>query len=68
MSRENKRLTKIQHTWISSGKACTMIIGKELAVKHGLTQPSNVILEDRPEGILIRKLNVDDFKAEKDAE
>jgi aspartokinase-like uncharacterized kinase len=59
-----KPLTKIQHTWISSSKACTMIIAKELAVRYGLTEPSNVILEGRPDGILIRKLNIDDLKVE----
>jgi hypothetical protein len=59
-----KPLTKIQHTWISSGKACTMIIAKELAQKYGLTEPSNVILEGRSDGILIRKLNIDDLKTE----
>jgi hypothetical protein len=61
MSTKTQPITKIQHTWISSGKACTMIIAKELAIKHGLTEPSNVILEDRPDGILIRKLNIDDL-------
>ena len=68
MSTKTQPLTKIQHTWISSGKACTMIIAKELAVKYGLTEPANVILEGRPEGILIRKLNTEDLKAQKDKE
>lgn len=56
-------LTKIQHTWISANKACTLIIAKELAVKHGLTEPANIILEDTPNGILIRKLNLEDLKS-----
>jgi hypothetical protein len=64
MTTKSQPLTKIQHTWISSGKSCTMIIAKELAVKYGLTEPSNVVLEAKPEGILIRKLNIDDLKAE----
>jgi hypothetical protein len=54
-----KPLRKLQHTWISSKNACTMIIAKELAEKHGLTEPSDVILEDTLQGILIRKVNVD---------
>jgi hypothetical protein len=61
MSRNS--LTKIQHTWISANKACTLIIAKELAVKHGLTEPTNIILEDTPNGILIRKLNLEDLKS-----
>ena len=56
-----KPLRKLHHTWIASKKAVTMIIAKELAEKHGLTEPSNVILEDRPDGILIRKVNVDEL-------
>jgi hypothetical protein len=60
-----KSLTKIQHTWISANKACTLIIAKELAVKHGLTEPTNIILEDTPNGILIRKLNLEDLNANK---
>jgi hypothetical protein len=59
-----KPLTKIQHTWISSGKACTMIIGREFAERYGLTEPSNVILEAKLEGILIRKINIDDLKSQ----
>ena len=57
-----KPIRKIQHTWISSGNVCTLIIGKELALKHGLTEPSDVILEDTQDGILIRKLNIDDLE------
>ena len=53
---------KIQHTWISSRNACTMIIGKELAQKHGLTEPSDVLVEDTPHGILIRKINLEDLE------
>jgi hypothetical protein len=58
-------LTKIQHTWISANKACTLIIAKELAVKHGLTEPAHIVLEDRPDGILIKKLNLEELKASK---
>lgn len=58
---ETKPLRKLQHRWIASKKAVTMIIAKELAEKHGLTEPSNVILEDTPNGILIRKVNLDEL-------
>jgi hypothetical protein len=62
---ENKQrpLRKISHTFISSRNACTLIIGKEIAEKHGLTQPSDVLVEDTPQGILIRKINVDELMA-----
>jgi hypothetical protein len=56
-----KPLRKLQHTWISSKNACTMIIAKELAEKHGLMEPSDVMLEDTPNGILIRKVNIDEL-------
>jgi hypothetical protein len=58
-----KPLRKIQHTWISSKNAVTMIIGKEFAEKHGLTEPADVLVEDTPNGILIRKINVEELMA-----
>jgi hypothetical protein len=41
-----------------------MIIGKELAVKYGLTNPCHIILEEKPEGILIRKLRTEELLQE----
>lgn len=38
-----------------------MIIGKEFAERHGLTEPSDVLVEDTPNGILIRKINVEEL-------
>lgn len=52
---------KIQHTWVTGRNAATMIIAKELAVKYGLTNPSHIILEERPDGILIRKLSTEEL-------
>jgi hypothetical protein len=49
---------EIAKTWISGQKSCTLIIRREIAQEYGLTEPSHVILERRPEGILIRKLEV----------
>jgi hypothetical protein len=54
-------LRKISHTFVSSRNACTLIIGKEIATKHGLLEPSDVLVEDTPRGILIRKINVDEL-------
>jgi hypothetical protein len=56
-------LRKISHTFISSRNACTLIIGKEIAQKHGLTEPSDVLVEDTPKGILIRKIDVQELAA-----
>jgi hypothetical protein len=51
--------TKIAKTWISGQRSATLIIERSLAEEYGLTEPSHVVLEKRPEGILIRKLKVD---------
>lgn len=50
--------TKIAKTWISGQHSATLIIEKSLAQEYGLTEPSHVVLERRPEGILIRKLKL----------
>jgi hypothetical protein len=49
---------EIAKTWISGQKSCTLIIKRELAVEYGLIEPQHVVLERRPEGILIKKLKV----------
>jgi hypothetical protein len=49
---------KIAKTWISGQCSATLIIEKSLAEEYGLTKPSHVVLERRPEGILIRKLSL----------
>jgi len=55
--KKNNMIEKeIAKTWISGQKSCTLIIEKKLAAEYGLTEPSHIILERRPEGILIRKL------------
>jgi hypothetical protein len=51
--------TKIAKTWISGQHSATLIIERSLAEEYGLTEPSHVVLEKRPEGILIRKLKID---------
>lgn len=54
-----KNLDKdITHTFLTGGVSCTLIIKKEMAKEYGLTEPSHVVLERRPEGILVRKLEV----------
>jgi hypothetical protein len=47
---------EIVRTWITGKSSCTLIIPKDLAYKYGLDEPSHIVLEGRPEGILIRRL------------
>jgi hypothetical protein len=49
---------EIVKTWLAGQHSCTLVIPKELAELYGLAQPSHVIVEGRPDGILIRKLKV----------
>jgi hypothetical protein len=50
--------SEIAKTWISGQRSATLIIERTLAEEYGLTEPSHVILERRPDGILIRKLQI----------
>ena len=50
----------IAKTWISGQRSATLIIERSLAEEYGLTQPSHVVLEKRNDGILIRKLKIDE--------
>ena len=49
---------EIAKTWISGQKSVTLIIERKLAEEYDLIDPQHVILERRPEGILIRKLKI----------
>ena len=49
---------KIIPIFLSGKKSATMIIPIETARKYELDRPSNVFLEERPDGILIRKLEI----------
>jgi len=49
---------RVTHTFLSGGLSCTLIIPIEIARKYGLNEPSNVIIEEKPEGILIKRLEV----------
>lgn len=54
---KNKRITGM--VWFSSSYSVTVTLPKKLAEKHGLNKPCTVIFEDRPDGILIKKLDLD---------
>jgi hypothetical protein len=51
----NKEITK---TWLTGQKSCTLIIPREIARRQGLEEPSHVVVEETPAGILIRKLDL----------
>jgi hypothetical protein len=52
---ERKEVTK---TWLAGQHSCTMVIPKEFAKLYGLDQPSHVVIEGRPDGILIKRLQL----------
>ena len=55
MSNEiNKK--EIIKTWLAGHCSCTLVIPKEFAREYGLDKPSHVVIERKPEGILIKKL------------
>lgn len=47
----------ITHTFLTGKVSCTLIIKKELADEYGLTD-EHVVLEKRPDGILVKKLEI----------
>jgi Antidote-toxin recognition MazE, bacterial antitoxin len=49
---------EIIRTWITGHNSCTLIIPREFAREYGLDEPSDVVVERKPEGILIRKIEV----------
>jgi hypothetical protein len=52
---ENKAITK---TFLSGRLSATLVIPIEMARRNGLEKPANVIVEERPDGILVRRLNL----------
>ena len=55
-NKENKK--EIIKTWLAGQSSCTLVIPKDFAKEYGLDQPAHVIVEKRPEGLLIRKLQL----------
>jgi hypothetical protein len=45
-------------TWLAGNSSCTLVIPKSLAREYGIDQPSNIVIEGRPDGILIRKMEI----------
>lgn len=52
---EKKEIIK---TWLAGQCSCTLVIPKDFAKEYGLDKPAHVIIEKRPEGLLIKKLEV----------
>ena len=59
VKKENNQKNEIAKTWISGQTSVTLIIEKKLAQDYGLEYPQYVMLERRPEGILIKKMELD---------
>jgi hypothetical protein len=49
---------QIARTWLAGHSSCTLVVPKDFAKDYGLDRPSHVILEKKPEGILIRRLEI----------
>ena len=53
-----KEFKKITHTFLQGRISSCLIIPIEIARKHGLNYPSNVVVQDTEKGILIRKIDI----------
>jgi bifunctional DNA-binding transcriptional regulator/antitoxin component of YhaV-PrlF toxin-antitoxin module len=49
---------QVAKTFLTGKISATLIIPIELARKHGLTEPTHVIVEDKDNGIFITKLDL----------
>lgn len=56
---EKSNRKTIGTTWLTGNSSCTLVIPKSLAQEYGLDKPSNVVIQGRPEGILIAKLKLE---------
>ena len=52
---EMKEITK---TFLTGKLSATLVIPIEIARRNGLEKPAHVVIEERPEGILIKKLEI----------
>ena len=49
---------KITHVFLSGKLSSTLIIPIDIARKKGLDKPTNVVVEERVDGVFIKKLGV----------
>jgi hypothetical protein len=50
----NKEIIK---TCLAGHVSCTLVIPRDFAKEYGLDKPAHVVLEKKPDGIMIRKLS-----------
>jgi len=56
---EHKVIKEVSKVWVTGqNQSATLVIPKKIALEYGLEKPSHVVIEARPEGILIRKLEI----------
>jgi hypothetical protein len=48
---------KFNYTYLTGKLSATLVIPIDIAKKHGLDNPSNVVVEETENGILLRKSN-----------
>jgi hypothetical protein len=56
------KLKDITHTFISGKLSTTVIIPTNIARKYKIDKPTNVIVEEAENGILIKPLHLEDSK------
>jgi Antidote-toxin recognition MazE, bacterial antitoxin len=54
----NDNIVEVAKVFLLNDKSATLIIPAEIARKHGLHRGSHVTVQDRQDGILIKKLKV----------
>lgn len=50
---------KLTHVFLSGRLSATLIIPISIARKYGLDRPSHVIVEEREDGIFLKKLSIE---------
>jgi antitoxin component of MazEF toxin-antitoxin module len=55
---EGSDLKEITKTWLTGNSSCALVIPKNLAKEYRLDSPTHVVIEKRPDGLLIRKLEI----------
>lgn len=51
-------MKEVRKTFLTGKLSATLVIPIEIARRKGLEQPAHVVIEERPEGILIKKLEI----------
>ena len=58
MSANIVKFKKVSHVFLSGKLSATLIIPIDIARKHGLDKPANVIVEETENGILVKKVDI----------